>query len=189
MFVASAVQWQTSCKAKYPMRTTLFTFVAFLLVAASSVSAQSSDPFATTVSANYDFVYHELSDTSNVGAHFDIATTIKRDVPFLSLAGEVGINHFVDANVSSYLGGVRLRIPNAGPRVLPFGQIFAGVYHCGPCSINDFALQYGGGIDFRMSNNNDFRIRAQVDGRHMFDSFQDFNAVRVSAGIVFPLNR
>jgi hypothetical protein len=40
-----------------------------------------------------------------------------------------------------------------------------------------------------MSNNNDVRIRAQVDGRHMFDSFQDFNAVRVSAGVVFPLNR
>ncbi|HWW87910.1 MAG TPA: hypothetical protein VNZ26_30140 [Vicinamibacterales bacterium] len=171
------------------MRKTLLTFVAFLLIAGSSVSAQSRDPYATDFSANYDFVYHEFSDTSNAGAHFDVATTIKRDVPFLSLAAEIGINHFIDANVSSYLGGVRLRIPNAGPSVLPFGQVLVGLYHCGPCAINDFALQYGGGLDFRISNNNAFRIRAQVDGRHMFDSFKDFNAVRVSAGVVLPLNR
>jgi hypothetical protein len=171
------------------MRTTLSTIVGVLLLAVSSASAQSRDPFFATLSANYDLVYHELQDTSNLGAHFDVASTIKRDVPFLSLVGEVGINHFNDANVSSYLGGPRLRLPNTGPHVLPFIQFFAGLYHCGACDINDFAIQGGGGVDFRLSRNNDFRIRTQVDVRHTFDSLDDFNAVRVAVGVVLPLNR
>jgi hypothetical protein len=171
------------------MRTSVFAFVILFLIEASSVLAQSRDPFASTFSANYDFVYHELADTSYVGTHFDVATTIKRDVPFLAVAGEIGINHFGDANVSSYLGGIRLRIPNAEPNVLPFAQVLVGLYHCGPCGINDFALQYGGGLDFKVTHRNNFRIRAQIDGRHMFDSLGDFDALRVSAGVVLPLNR
>jgi hypothetical protein len=171
------------------MRTTLATIVGVLLLAVSSVSAQSRDPFFTTLSASYDLVYHELDDTSNLGAHFDVGSTVKRDLPFLSVAGEIGVDHFNDANVSSYLGGARLRLSNAGPHLLPFIQFLAGLYHCGPCEINAFAIQGGGGIDFRMSRTHDFRIRTQVDVRHMFDTLEDFNAVRVSVGVVMPLNR
>jgi hypothetical protein len=170
------------------MRTSLFTAIGVLLLAITSVSAQSRDPFFTTFSANYDVVYHELDDTSHVGAHFDIASTIKRDAPFLALVGEVGVNHFSDANVSSYLGGPRLRLPNAGPHVLPFIQFFAGLYHCGACDINDFAIQGGGGIDFRISRNDTVRIRTQVDVRHMFDPVASFNAMRAAVGVVVPLH-
>jgi hypothetical protein len=171
------------------MRTTLSLIVVVLLLAPSSALAQSRDPFFTTFSANYDVVYHEVQDTSHLGAHFDIASTIKRDVPFLALVGEVGVNHFDGANVSSYLGGPRLRLPNAGPHVLPFIQFFAGVYHCGACDINDFAIQGGGGLDFRISRHDDVRIRTEVDVRHMFDTVASFNAVRVAVGVVLPLNR
>ena len=171
------------------MRTRLLLFIAPFVLAASTVSAQSRDPYFTTFTAAYDLIYHELSETSAVGGHFDIASTIKRDVPFLSLAGEVGINHFDGANVSSFLGGPRLRLPNIGDgNILPFVQFLAGLYHCGPCDINDFAIQGGGGVDFRARRNSDIRIRTQLDVRHMFDDFEDFNAVRVAVGVVFPLN-
>src|SRR5690349_9079391 len=93
------------------MRLLLPTCLSLLLFVTSTASAQSPDPYATTFSANYDIVYHELNDTSNVGGHFDLATTLTRDVPFLVLAGEVGVNHFRDATVSSFLGGLRLRFP------------------------------------------------------------------------------
>ena len=171
------------------MRLTLITCLGTLLLAASSVSAQSVDPYAATFSANYDLVYHELGDTSNLGAHFDVASTVTRDVPYLVVVGEVGVNHFTDANVSSFLGGARLRLPNAAPRVLPFGQVLLGLYHCGACDINDFAIQFGGGVDVKLARNNDVRIRGQIDVRHMFDSIEDFNAVRLSVGVVVPLNR
>ena len=170
------------------MRTRLLLFVTSIVLAASSVSAQSSDPYYATLTPSYDLIYHELGETSVFGAHVDIATTIKRDIPYLSLAGEVGINHFEDANVSSYLGGLRLRLPNVGESVLPFVQGFAGLYHCGVFEINDFALQGGGGVDVRWRRSSEIRIRGQVDFRHIFDDFDDFNAVRVAVGIVFPLN-
>ncbi len=171
------------------MRLTLLSCFGLLLVAASSVSAQSVDPYASTFSASYDLVYHELGDTSNLGAHFDIASTVTRNAPYLAVVGEVGVNHFSDATVSSFLGGARLRLPNAAPRVLPFAQFLLGLYHCGACEINDFAIQGGAGLDVKLARNNDVRVRGQVDVRHMFDSVDDFNAVRLSIGIVVPLNR
>jgi len=61
-------------------------------------------------------------DIGALGGHFDVATTIKHHEPFLSLAGEIGINHFEDANVSSFLGGPRLRLPNINQNLLPFAQ-------------------------------------------------------------------
>ena len=170
------------------MRTRLLLFIAPFVLAASSVSAQSRDPYFATFTAGYDLIYHELGETSAVGGHFDVASTIKRDVPFLTLAGEVGINHFDGGNASSFLGGPRLRLPNASQNILPFVQFFAGLYHCGPCDINDFAIQGGGGLDFRPRRGSDIRIRTQLDVRHMFDDFEDFNAVRLAVGVVIPLN-
>jgi hypothetical protein len=170
------------------MRTRLLLLVAPIVLAASPVAAQSGDPYYATFTPSYNLVYHELGETSAFGGHFDIATTIKRDTPFLSLAGEVGLNHFADANVSSFLGGVRVRLPNITDNVLPFVAGFGGLYHCGACEINDFALQGGGGVDWRAHRRSDLRIRTQLDFRHIFDSFGDFNAVRLSLGVVIPLN-
>jgi hypothetical protein len=170
------------------MRISLIAIViGMLLFVATSSSAQSADPYFATVSANYDFVYHEPNATSALGAHFDVASTIKRDVPFLGVMGEIGFNHFDGATVSSYMGGVRLRFPNASARVLPFAQFVLGLYHC--CDINDFAIQGGGGLDFKVMRSDAMRIRAQFDVRHVFDDVQGFTPVRVSAGVVFPLNR
>jgi hypothetical protein len=169
--------------------STIIAVVGLLLLSVSPAFAQSRDPYFATFTPSYDVVYHEPDETSGAGAHFDIASTIKRDVPFLSLAGEIGVNRFEGATVSSFMGGVRLRMLNAGIHVLPFVQAFGGLYHCGACNINDFAIQGGGGVDIRFSTTNALRFRAGVDVRHTFDEFGDFNAVRVSAGIVIPLNR
>src|SRR5438067_11552258 len=104
------------------------TALAAVLFAAGTASAQSRDPFQTDFSANYDFIYHELDETGAAGAHFDLATTITRNVPFLVMLGEAGFNHFESATVSSVMGGVRLRFPNASATVLPFAQILLGLY-------------------------------------------------------------
>ena len=172
------------------MRTPqVFTAAVFSILAATSSFAQSRDPYFTTASANYDFVYHETGDTSAAGAHFDIASTIKRDMPFLGVMGEIGFNSLEGGTVSSYMGGVRLRLPNASATVLPFGQFVLGLYHCGICSVNDFAIQGGAGLDFKAVPSGTVRIRAQIDFRHVFDDFQGSSPVRVSAGVVLPLNR
>jgi hypothetical protein len=152
-----------------------------------SASAQSRDPYFTDFSANYDVVYHERDATSYAGAHFDVASTLKRSEPFIGPVGEVGFSHFEGGTVVSALGGLRLRA-NTDVRILPFAQVLLGLYHLGAADINDFAVQGGGGVDFRMPGNN-FRVRAQLDVRHVFDDVLSFNAVRLSAGVVLPLNR
>jgi hypothetical protein len=171
------------------MKTRLFTLLAGLLfLFAPSVGAQSRDPYFTDLSANYDVVYHEENATSNAGAHFDVASTFKRDVPYIGPVGEVGFNHFDSATVVSVMGGARIRIPDNTRRILPYAQVLAGLYHCGVCNTNNFAIQGGGGLDFRMSGN-DYRIRTQLDVRHVSDPLFGFNAVRFSVGIVLPLNK
>jgi hypothetical protein len=165
------------------------TFVAALLLfAASSASAQSTDPYFSTLSASYDLVYHQHSDVSDLGAHFDGAVTVKRDAPIIGVAGEVGVNHFAGATVSSYLAGARLRIPAGDERFLPFVQVLLGLYHCGTCKENDFAVQVGGGLDIRIPDKN-FRFRTQFDVRHVYADVIGFDAVRLTGGIVFPLNK
>jgi hypothetical protein len=85
------------------------------------------------------------------------------------------------------MGGVRVRA-NTDRYILPYVELVLGLYHCGVCDINDFALQGGGGVDFRTASPN-LRIRFQFDVRHVFDTVSGFNAERFSAGIVLPLNR
>jgi hypothetical protein len=170
------------------MRSRLFAVCAgLLLVGAAPVFAQSADPFFTTFSANYDLIYQEESDVSDVGVHFDLSSTVKRDSPILGIVGEVGFDHFGGYTVGSVLGGARLRIPIDNRQILPFGQLLLGLYHCGACNENDVALQAGGGVDFRIPGRS-FRLRAQFDVRHVFASLVGFDAVRLSGGIVLPLN-
>jgi hypothetical protein len=172
------------------MRSRLFVVpVLLVLVAARSASAQSResrDPYVTDFSLNYDAVYHETGATSNVGAHFDVASTFNHHAPFIGPVGEVGFNHFDGGTVVSALGGLRLR-SNVDRLILPFVQVVAGLYHCGVCGTNDFAIQGGGGVDFGRRDN-EFRIRAQVDFRRVFDT-PAFSGVRFSLGVVLPLNK
>jgi hypothetical protein len=170
------------------MKTRLvFLFAASTLLLVRPVSAQSRDPFFTDFSANYDFIYHEPGVTSHAGAHFDVASTWKRDAPFVGPVGELGFNHFDGGTVVDAMGGLRIRA-NTDYAILPFAQGLIGLYHCGVCDINDFALQLGGGVDFRTGSPN-VRVRVQFDYRRVFDSVAGFNAARVSAGVVLPLNK
>lgn len=151
---------------------------SLLFVGASSASAQDG---GTTVSANYDFVYHEFNETSAAGAHFDVA----KSVGVFDVVGEIGFNHFDGATTSSYSAGARWALPGSA-KAAPFVQLLAGAWHC--CDETDFHLQPGVGVDFATSSA--LTIRGQVDLRHIFLSdIDDENAVRASVGVVFNLGR
>lgn len=158
------------------------------MLVARPVTAQSTGAYITTFSANLDVIYHERGDDSHAGAHFDVAHTIKPDVPRVEIVGEAGFNRFEDATVASLMGGARVRIPIQDDRFLPFAQALFGLYHCSACNENDPAFQAGGGVDFRLPGRAGFRLRAQADFRHVIaDRRAGFDALRLSGGIVLPL--
>jgi len=166
-----------------PIRT-LLVCTCLILVSRAAL-AQPAGAYLTTLSANVDVAYHETRLDSNVGAHLDLAGTV---TPRVEIVGEAGFNHFSDATVASLLGGARVRIPIADRRFLPFAAALLGLYHCSVCNENDLALQAGGGVDFRVPHHDAFRLRAEVDFRHVFAARAGFDAFRLSGGIVLPLN-
>ena len=165
-----------------------FMVCACLMLASRPAFTQPAGAYLTTLSANIDVAYHETRLDSSAGAHVDIASTVKRDLPMVEVVGEAGFNHFSNATVASILGGARVRIPVADTRFLPYAGALLGLYHCSVCNENDLALQAGGGVDFRVPHRNAFRLRAQLDFRHVFAARAGFDALRLSGGIVLPLS-
>src|SRR5262245_5094943 len=161
---------------------------ACLMLAARSAQAQPAGAYLTTMSANVDVAYHETRFDSNAGAHVDFAGTVKRDLPMVEIVGEAGFNHFSGATVATILGGARARIPIEDNRFLPFAAALLGLYHCSVCNENNLALQAGGGVDFRVPHRTAFRLRAQLDFRHVFAARAGFDGLRLSGGIVLPLS-
>lgn len=143
--------------------------------------ASAQDP--VTVSANYDFVYHEFQDTSAAGVHIDVA----KPFAMLSGVGEIGFNHFEGATISSFMAGGRWALPRGtSSKIEPSVQVLLGAWHC--CGETDLAIQPGLLVDYPYSMK--VKIRGQVDLRHIFfDDFEDENAFRLSGGIVVNLDQ
>lgn len=164
------------------------------MVTPAAAQATRQSPDAQPTSANeydlsagvlYDFVMNEYSQTSNVGLHVDVAKRFLQGRKMnVAGVGEIGFNHFEDATLSSYLGGVRFA-GNYSRKFQPFAQVLLGVEHC--CSATNFAIQPGAGIDIPWKPQ--FAIRGQVDWRHVNNDFDDADGLRIAVGVVFPLNR
>lgn len=152
---------------------------------AANAQPTSAEDYDLSVGALYDFVLNEYSSTSNVGVHFDVAQRFMRSGSLnVSGVGEIGFNHFEDATLQSYLGGVRFA-GSYSRKFQPFGQVLLGVEHC--CDATNFAIQPGVGVDIPWRRA--FALRAQVDWRHVNSDFDDADGLRVGVGVVFPLNR
>lgn len=147
---------------------------SLLFVGSRPAAAQDS---GVSVSGNYDFYYHELEESSGVGAHFDVAKALG----LVDVVGEIGFNHFDGATDSSYQGGLRYNLAYAqGKQFKPFVQFLLGAWHC--CETTEFVIQPGVGVDFGTGKG--FDIRVGYDYRRIFFEDNGVNAHRVSAGVV-----
>lgn len=145
----------------------------------------SSSSFDLSAAAIYDFVLNEGNQTSNLGAHFDVAKRfLEGDSLSVSGLGEIGWNHFEFVDVSSYAGGLRIA-SRSRQKQLIFGQFLLGAEHAS--SNTSFMIQPGAGVDFTWKPR--YAVRVQVDWRHMFSDFDDQDGFRVGVGLVFPLSR
>lgn len=161
--------------------------VCLLGVTVSPVAAQpptSSEEFDLNVGALYDVAMNEWNLAANVGGHADVAKRFLQGATMnAAIVGEVGFNHFESFDLTNYLGGLRFA-GNYSTQFSPFAQVLLGVER----GIGDanFALQTGIGIDIPWKPQ--FAIRIQGDWRHVYRNLDDADGLRVSAGLVFPLN-
>jgi hypothetical protein len=167
----------------------VFLSSLFLLgVGVTTARAQqptSSEAYDLSASAIYDLVLNENNDASNVGIHFDVAKRfLEGDKMSASGVGEIGFNHFENATLSNYMGGIRFA-GNYNPKFQPFVQFLVGIERC--CDNSDFAMQTGGGVDIPWKNA--FAARVQLDWRHVDRAVDNSDGLRIGVGVVFPLNR
>src|SRR4051812_30353802 len=94
----------------------------------------------TTVALNYDPVVHELTETTALGGHGDVA----RFFGPIAAIGELGVNHFDQATVLTVAPGIRYRIGSTGAaRIQPSVQGLVGLWHCAACEVNQLFIQPG----------------------------------------------
>ena len=152
---------------------------ACILARVPAVSAQGR----AEVAVSYDFLYHEYEETSAAGMHVGAA------VPIAHFKGvvEAGVNRFDGATVSSFMGGARWRLGRGSSAKLePSVQALIGAWRC--CEETNVAFQPGLLLDYRYSSK--VAIRGGLALRHIFVSdFDDENAFRLSAGVVWSLSR
>jgi hypothetical protein len=115
--------------------------------------------------------------------------------PLFAVVGEIGGNYKtvsvlgtdVNLRVHSYLGGIRVR--NESSNAALFAQLLVGAATKGlsvageGANATSFALQPGGGVDFRFTQRID--LRAQFDFRTMRSEGVSTNEFRFSIGAVF----
>lgn len=152
--------------------------VALVLVAGPRAHAQDG----VAVAASYDFLYNEFEETSAAGAHVSAAVPIA----YFKGVAEVGFNRFDGATVSSVLAGGQWRLGPALRRLEPSVQLLVGAWRC--CEETNVVFQPGVLVDYRYGPS--LAIRGELAVRRIFiGDFDDANAVRVSAGVVWTLSR
>lgn len=167
--------------------STLLLGVGVILFAAPATAQQptSSQDYDFSAAALYDVALNERNQSSNVGVHLDVSKRFLQGASMnVAGVGEVGFNHFENATLSSYLGGLRFA-GNYSSKFSPFVQLLLGVERC--CDVSNLTIQPGVGVDLPFKPQ--FAIRGQVDWRHVSSDVSDANGLRVGIGVVFPLSR
>lgn len=189
------------------MRTRILTLVAGV-VALTFVTARpacAQAPGQDNVSGDLAVGYSVLRDmkaprTFPAGLVLAVAADLNKKVRFV---GEFSGNYKtvtvatatnVSLQILTYQGGIRCASGRKA-KLRPFVQVLAGGAHATQIllgsgtvgSQNGFALQPGGGVDFRLNDHFDGRI--QVDYRAIRSGGSTSSEYRVGFSIVFPFGR
>jgi hypothetical protein len=187
-------------------------FVALIVVLGLFVPPASAQEAPVELSGGYQLISLEPghdTQTLRTGWYVDVAGNLTR---VFAIVGQVGGNYRsrdvlgneVRFTVHEFMGGVRAR-STAHSRLVPFAQALAGPVRARlsvqgqAVSVTKFALQFGGGINGRLTPRIGIRVGAdylrifnEQEGRDIGDlsgGDRGDHAVRFVAGIVVPLGR
>jgi hypothetical protein len=158
-----------------PLRTLPFCFAAALLVGAPGIVVAQDAP-TLTLAVGVSWLRDETARAP--GGAADVAWRLMRLGPAsISVAGDVGVNRFEGATVTSYLAGVR--VSSSVAKIRPYGQVLFGVERC--CDEGASAIQMGGGADVPFHRN--MAVRVAYDYRRASYDQAVFNEHRVWFGL------
>jgi hypothetical protein len=152
-------------------------------MAAHAQSKQPSKPLSggdsSSMLVSAGLTFEDFGGETGIGAAANVLfNTLKTTGNGrIGVVGDVGINHFDGATVSSILGGGRYTFTTSG-KVSPSAEFMVGILHC--CGNTNFDPAFGAGVDIAWKPNMNFR--GAVD--FIFD---DVTATRWFFGISMPI--
>jgi hypothetical protein len=161
-----------------------FALIATLAVAAPVSAQQPSRPVSggdeTTMLFAGGLTFLDWGETGVGAAANVLFNTLKvTGTGRIGIVGDVGLNHFEGATVSTIMGGGRYTFTTSG-KVIPYGQFLVGIVHC--CGDTDFDPALGFGADIAWRPNLNFRGEVQI-------IIDDTNATRWFLGVSTPIKK
>jgi hypothetical protein len=162
-----------------------FALVATLAVAAPVSAQQPSRPVSggdeTTMLFAGGLTFLNWGDTGVGAAANVLFNTLKvTGTGRIGIVGDVGLNHFEGATVSTIMGGGRYTFTTSG-KVVPYGQFLVGIVHTP--GDTDFNPSLGLGVDIAWRPNLNFRGEVSF----IFHEFDD--PTRWFFGVSTPIKK
>lgn len=169
----------------------VFLFAAlFLSWSTSSFAQPPIDPYTTSLGLRYDFFSHASDASSGVGFNADVTRMLGGFTHGggWGVGGGLDIEKFASATLKEFEAFAAVQGKATGRRQMsPFGRFGIGVNS--EEGANDMILDFRGGVDFKLKPDSPFLISAMISVKRVLADFEGFNVLRLSGGIVLPLDK
>lgn len=147
-------------------------------ILAAQISLGQADP-PNDVSVTY-MLKHFPGETYPVGFGVDYSRVVANTEDYCArVVGSYEFYHSSHDNISAYLGGIRFGF-HLNPKAMPYAEVTAGAIQWGT---TNFLLQYGGGVDLKVSPSKPWELRIGGGLATAFANGQRFNALRLAVGL------
>jgi hypothetical protein len=175
------------------MRLTMTTalFVAVMLgFSSSSVAQPAVDPYTTNLGLRYDFLSQVEGENSFFGFNADITRMLGGFATGggWGAGGSIEFEKFESSTLKEFEAYVHAQGKATGERQMsPFGRFGIGLNSVE--GFSDLILDFRGGVDFLWKPDAPYLISVMVSLKRVLADGEGFNVLRLSAGIVIPLDK
>ena len=164
--------------------------VLVLCCSAPSFAQAAADPYTTSLGLRYDFFSHAGDADSFLGFNADITRMLGG---FASgggwgAGGAIEFEKFDSTTLKEFEAYIHAQGAATGQRQMsPFGRFGIGLNS--QEGFSDLILDFRGGVDFQLRPDAPYLFSVMVSLKRVLADFEGFNVLRLSAGIVLPLDK